>query len=181
VKPERTRLEAPDGRCDRDTAPARGIWGANGRPRVITVGAVNKNEQFVGYFTSDSRTPAATPIAAGLVALLKQAKPAATQGQVKHALRSTTKDIGPAGFDQHSGAGIIRAEGRLRRARSPGGVAGESGRLLDQGGRRLLLGARRLNIPLKGCRPSDAVRDLAPLGAGRRPQGPRGELGQPAD
>ena len=124
----------PDGRCDTDTGPGKSIWGANGHPRVITVGAVNKNEQFVGYssqgpaaldpnkpdfcsithftgyFTSDSGTSAATPIAAGVVTLLKQGKPSATQDQVKQALKSTAKDIGPAGFDQHSGAGIIRAK-----------------------------------------------------------------------
>jgi subtilisin family serine protease len=124
----------PDGRCATDTGPGKSIWGANSHPRVITVGAVNKNEQFVGYssqgpgaldankpdfcsithftgyFTSDSGTSAATPIAAGVVALLKQAKPALTQDQVKAALKSTAKDIGPVGFDQHSGAGIIRAK-----------------------------------------------------------------------
>jgi serine protease AprX len=124
----------PDGRCDGDTGPGRSIWGANGHPRVITVGAVNRNEQFVGYssqgpaaldpnkpdfcsithftgyFTSDSGTSAATPIAAGVSALLKQATPALVQDQLKAVLRNTAKDIGPAGFDQHSGAGIIRAE-----------------------------------------------------------------------
>ena len=45
-----------------------------------------------------------------MVTLLKQGKPSATQDQVKQALKSTAKDIGPAGFDQHSGAGIIRAK-----------------------------------------------------------------------
>jgi serine protease AprX len=124
----------PDGRCGSDTGPGKSIWGANGHPRVMTVGAVNKNEQFVGYssrgpacldpnkpdycsvthftgyFASDSGTSAATPIAAGVVALLKQANPALTQDQAKTALRSTAKDIGPAGWDQHSGAGIIRAK-----------------------------------------------------------------------
>jgi subtilisin family serine protease len=124
----------PDGRCASDTGPGKSIWGANGHPRVMTVGAVNRLEQFVGYssqgpasldankpdfcsithftgyFTSDSGTSAATPIAAGVVALLKQAKPSLTQDQAKAALRSTTKDIGPGGFDQHSGAGIIRAK-----------------------------------------------------------------------
>ena len=122
----------PDGRCGTDNGPGKSIWGANGHPRVITVGAVNKNEQFVGYssqgpaaldphkpdfcsithftgfFNSDSGTSAATPIAAGCVALLKQAKPSLTQDQVKTALKNTAKDIGPAGWDQHSGAGIIR-------------------------------------------------------------------------
>ncbi len=122
----------PDGRCGSDTGPGHSIWGANGHPRVMTVGAVSKNEQFIGYssqgpaaldpnkpdfcsvshftgfFNSDSGTSAATPIAAGVVALLKEASPALSQDQVKSTLRTTAKDIGPLGFDQHSGAGIIR-------------------------------------------------------------------------
>jgi Subtilase family len=122
----------PDGRCGPDIGPGKSIWGANGHPMVMTVGAVNKNEQFIGYssrgpaaldpnkpdfcsishfagyFTSDSGTSAATPVLAGVVALFKQAKPAATQDQIKNALKATAKDIGPAGFDQHSGAGIVQ-------------------------------------------------------------------------
>ncbi|MGH9284413.1 MAG: S8 family peptidase, partial [Acidimicrobiales bacterium] len=122
----------PDGRCGPDNGPGRSIWGANSHPMVMTVGAVNKNEQFVGYSSqgpgaldpnkpdfcsithfvgytgSDSGTSAATPILAGAVALLKQAKPAATQDGIKNALKATAKDIGPGGFDQHSGAGIVQ-------------------------------------------------------------------------
>jgi subtilisin family serine protease len=131
----------PDGRCGPDNGPGKSIWGANGHPRVITVGAVNINERFVGYSSqgpaaldpnkpdfcsvthfagyfptlnasapSDGGTSAATPIAAGVVALLKQAKPTATQDQIKAALKSTAKDIGPSGFDQHSGSGILRGK-----------------------------------------------------------------------
>jgi serine protease AprX len=124
----------PDGRCGPDNGPGKSIWGANSHTRVMTVGAVNKNEQFVGYssqgpgaldpnkpdfcsvthfqgfFNSDSGTSAATPIAAGVVALLKQANPSLTQDQAKNALKNTAKDIGPAGWDQHSGSGIIRAK-----------------------------------------------------------------------
>ncbi len=129
----------PDGRCA-SSGPGNSIWGANGHPRVITVGAVNKDEQFVGYssqgpasldphkpdfcsithftgyFNSDSGTSAATPIAAGVCALLKQGKPSASPDSIKNALTATAKDIGPAGWDQHSGAGIIsgkRAYDRL--------------------------------------------------------------------
>ena len=122
----------PDGRCGSDSGPGRSIWGANGHPDVITVGAVNKNEQFVGYssqgpaaldpqkpdfcsvthftgfFNSDSGTSAATPIAAGVVALLKQAVPSMTQNKMKQVLKSTAKNIGAPGWDQHSGSGIIR-------------------------------------------------------------------------
>lgn len=131
----------PDGRCGADNGPGRGIWGANSHPRVMTVGAVNKNEEFVGYssqgpgaldpnkpdfcsvthftgyFTSDSGTSAATPILAGAVALLKQSKPTATQDSIKAALKATAKDIGPAGFDQHSGAGIVRIKAAFDRLR----------------------------------------------------------------
>lgn len=131
----------PDGRCGTDIGPGSSIWGANSHPRVMTVGAVNKNEEFVGYssqgpgaldpnkpdfcsvthftgyFTSDSGTSAATPILAGAVALLKQAVPGATQDGIKNALRNTAKDIGPAGFDQHSGAGIVRIKGAFDRLR----------------------------------------------------------------
>ena len=133
----------PDGRCGADVGSGRSIWGANGHPLVITVGAVNKNEQFIGYssrgpaaldpnkpdfcsishfsgyFPSDSGTSAATPILAGVVALLKQAKPAATQDQIKAALRTTAKDIGPAGFDIHSGAGIVQGHAAFLRLTRP--------------------------------------------------------------
>jgi subtilisin family serine protease len=124
----------PDGRCGADTGPGRSIWGANGHPRVMTVGAANKDEHFIGYssrgpaaldpdkpdfcgvshftgyFASDSGTSAATPVVAGLVALLKQAHPAATQDEIKACLRATAKDIGPGGFDRHSGAGIVQGK-----------------------------------------------------------------------
>jgi len=127
----------PDGRCGPDNGPGRSIWGANGHASVMTVGAGNKNEQYIGYssqgpaaldpnkpdfcsishftgyFNSDSGTSAATPILAGVVALLKQAAPTATQGSIKNCLKSTAKDIGPPGFDQHSGAGIVQAKRAL--------------------------------------------------------------------
>jgi serine protease AprX len=133
----------PDGRCGADNGPGRSIWGANSHPRVMTVGAVNKNEEFVGYssqgpgaldpnkpdfcsvthfagyFGSDSGTSAATPILAGAVALLRQAVVSATQDGIKNALKATAKDIGPAGFDQHSGSGIVRIKAALDRLRGP--------------------------------------------------------------
>jgi serine protease AprX len=120
--------------CNGDAGPGNSIWGANGHPRVITVGAVNKNEQlvgyssqgpaaldehkpdfcgishFAGYFCSDSGTSAACAVAAGVVALLKQVRPTLTQEAVKRLLKSTAKDIGPPGWDRHSGSGIIQVK-----------------------------------------------------------------------
>jgi serine protease AprX len=120
--------------CNGDTGPGKSIWGANGHPRVITVGAVNKDEQligyssqgpaaldehkpdfcgishFAGYFCSDSGTSAACAVTAGVVALLKQVRPTLTQESAKRLLKSTAKDIGPPGWDRHSGSGIIQAK-----------------------------------------------------------------------
>ena len=138
----------PDGRCGIDNGPGKSIWGANSHSKVITVGAVNKNEQFVGYssqgpgaldpnkpdfcsvthfkgyFDSDSGTSAATPVAAGVVALLKQTNPSLTQLEAKKALMDTAKDIGPAGWDQHSGAGIIRAKAAYDQIAKPNATSG---------------------------------------------------------
>jgi len=124
----------PDGRCGSDVGPGKSIWGANGHKKVITVGAVNKNEQFVGYSSQgpssldqnkpdfcsithfkgfnacDNGTSAATPVAAGIVALLKQSNASLKQDQAKSALLDTAKNIGPVGWNPHSGAGIIQAK-----------------------------------------------------------------------
>lgn len=93
---------SPSTWCGGETGPGKSIWGVNGHPRVIAVGAVNKDEQlvgyssqgpvaldehrpdfcgishFAGYFCSDSGTSAACAVAAGVVALLKQARPTLT-------------------------------------------------------------------------------------------------------
>ena len=124
----------PDQRCGLDIGQGKSIWGANGHPRVMTVAAVNKNGEFVGYgsqgpaaldpkkpdfcsvthfkgyFPSDTGTSAATPIAAGIVALFKQGKPNTNQVEIKRAIMNTARDIGPVGWDNHSGAGILQAK-----------------------------------------------------------------------
>ena len=54
--PATAATRVPDGRCGADVGTGRSIWGANGHPLVMTVGAVNRLEQFIGY---SSRGPAA--------------------------------------------------------------------------------------------------------------------------
>jgi len=122
----------PSSRCGSDNGPGKSIWGANGHPGVMTVGAANTEgklvgyssqgpasldeykpdfcsiSHFKGYFPSDTGTSAACPIAAGVVALLKQYKSSYTQTAVKQDLKKTAKNIGSAGWDQHSGSGIIQ-------------------------------------------------------------------------
>lgn len=120
--------------CGQDVGPGKSIWGANGHPRVMTVGAANIDEQwigyssegpaalheckpdfcgishFMGYHACDSGTSTACAIIAGVIALFKQARPTLTQEAARRLLQSTAKDIGPPGWDRHSGSGIIQAK-----------------------------------------------------------------------
>jgi serine protease AprX len=124
----------PDGRCGTDTGPAKSIWGANGHPRVITVGAANIREEWIGYssqgpaaldprkpdfvapshfrgwYASDNGTSAANPVVAGVIALLRGHDPGLRQDAVKKALQETAKDLCGQGWDQHSGHGMIHAD-----------------------------------------------------------------------
>jgi hypothetical protein len=126
--------QCPSGRCGADTGPGRSIWGANGHPDVITVGAANIQDQWIGYTSqgpaaldpkkpdfcapshfkgarsSDNGTSAANPICAGVIALLKSHDPKLKQKRVKEALGETAKNLCAPGWDRNSGFGMIQAE-----------------------------------------------------------------------
>jgi subtilisin family serine protease len=130
--------QCPDSRCGTDTGPGRSIWGANGHPKVITVGAANIREEWIGYTSqgpaaldprkpdfcapshfkgarsSDSGTSAATPICAGVVGLLKSHDPDLKQDTVKKALQKTAKNLCAPSWDRNSGWGMIQAEAAYR-------------------------------------------------------------------
>jgi serine protease AprX len=144
----------PSGRCGGDVGPGRSIWGANGHPDVLTVGAVNTlgrwigytsqgpagvldarkpdvcaPSHFYGYTANDNGTSAACPVAAGVLGLLRQAKPALRQAEALEALRSTARELCGPGWDPHSGHGIIDAAAALERltgdtGTGPGGLVG---------------------------------------------------------
>ncbi len=123
----------PSGRCGSDNGPGKSIWGANGHPLVMTVGAANIDEEWIGYtsqgpaalapdkpnfcapshfrgYTSnDNGTSAACPVAAGVLALLKSAHPSLTQGRAKLQLQRSAKDLCSGGWDANSGWGMINA------------------------------------------------------------------------
>jgi hypothetical protein len=124
----------PSGRCGADYGPGRSIWGANGHPEVITFGAANTNGEWIaytsqgpaalsdrkpdvcgishfkGYTSSDSGTSAANPVGAGVIGLLKCAKPDLIQAEALSVLQRTARDICEPGWDVNSGYGIIDAK-----------------------------------------------------------------------
>ncbi|HEY3360318.1 MAG TPA: S8 family serine peptidase [Methanosarcina sp.] len=121
-------------KCRLDVGPGKSIWGANGHPKVITVGAANICEQWIGYTSQgpaaldskkpdfcapshfkgytdcDNGTSAANPVCAGVIGLLKSYDPTLTLEVIKDALQKTAKDLCDSGWDPHSGYGIIQAE-----------------------------------------------------------------------
>jgi Subtilase family len=58
-------------------------------------------------------TSAAAPHAAGVAALLLQAKPTLTPAKLYRSLENTALDMGPPGFDNNSGFGLIQADAAL--------------------------------------------------------------------
>jgi hypothetical protein len=68
----------------------------------------------VPTFPSFFGTSAAAPHAAAIAALLKSAKPNATQARIRRALTRTALDIEAAGVDVDSGAGIVDAFAALQ-------------------------------------------------------------------
>lgn len=121
--------------CGNDSGPGLSIWGANGLAEVLTIGAVNVNDELIGYSScgpaalsqnkpdfcgisefdgflagGDFGTSAACPLVAGVVALLKSKAPALTPAQLKVILQRTARQIGGlSGWNAFSGFGVVDA------------------------------------------------------------------------
>lgn len=130
--------DCPDGRCGTgDTGPGASIHGANSHPDVITVAAVTVTDRRLGYasqgpgalysrkpdlagfshfkgsgiYPADGGTSAASPVAAGVAAALRQrfATDRLAPAQLKGLLQRTARDLGAKGWDYDLGYGVIDA------------------------------------------------------------------------
>ena len=98
------------------------------KPAVTATDGVNTT-----FFFSDSHgndgiddffgTSAAAPHGAGVAALMLDARPGATPAQLQSALHSSAIDMGAAGFDNDSGAGLLQADAAITALLAAGGNA----------------------------------------------------------
>src|SRR5437879_5432061 len=135
--------DCPDGRCGAgDTGPGASIHGANSHPDVVTVAAVTVTDRRLGYssqgpgalysrkpdlagfshfkgsgiYPADGGTSAASPVAAGVAAALRQrfATDRLAPAQLKGLLQRTARDLGGDGWDYDLGYGVIDAAAALQ-------------------------------------------------------------------
>lgn len=133
----------PDGRCGAgDIGPGASIHGANSHPDVITVAAATVTDRRLGYssqgpgglynrkpdlaafshfrgsgvYLADGGTSAATPVAAGVAAALRQKISIKKLGplQLKGLLQRTSRDLEGNGWDYDMGYGVIDAAAALK-------------------------------------------------------------------
>lgn len=107
-------------------------------------------------FPNFSGTSAAAPHVAGVAALMLQVKPSLSPSQVYGALEATAIDMGPAGYDDGSGWGLVQAAGAVEAVGGPfavtfNGTAGDDAMLVrrDAAGNTefLLGGVVQFSIP----------------------------------
>jgi subtilisin family serine protease len=125
--------DCPDGRCRFGTA--RPICGANSHPSVLSVAGVDTRKRRVGYssqgpgrlaadkpdlsaythfrgsgvYPADGGTSAACPVAAGVVAAVREKYPSSvlSPAELRALLFKTAEDLGGTGFDHDFGWGVI--------------------------------------------------------------------------
>jgi subtilisin family serine protease len=144
----------PDPRCGRnDRGPGSSIFGANSHPRVLTVGAVRSDGLWVGYSSQGEGQPnlakekpdlcaasefhetddagmiatgtsAATALAAGVIAVLRQQWPATiiSPDRLKAILIATAHQPAGTGWNERLGYGILDANAAFEKALIEGAV-----------------------------------------------------------
>ncbi|MFW9842578.1 MAG: S8 family serine peptidase, partial [Candidatus Thorarchaeota archaeon] len=84
------------------------------KPELVAPGVGVYSTYKDGTYKYMSGTSMAAPFIAGLAALLRQYNPDATVTEIKQALLSATRDLGPAGEDNSYGRGLVDAAELLK-------------------------------------------------------------------
>jgi hypothetical protein len=97
------------------------------KPEITAVDGVNTTFFFNDSFGNDGiddffGTSAAAPHAAAIAALMFEARPDASPGQIRSALQDSAIDMGPPGFDFDSGYGLVRADVAIAEVLAVGAV-----------------------------------------------------------
>ena len=102
--------------------------GSSNNPDVVTTDRMGNS----GYNTNSNYTytfggtSAACPQVAGTAALLLSIRPDLTEVEVKNALYSTARDLGPVGRDDTFGHGLVNAYAALKEILTPKEISGPS-------------------------------------------------------
>ncbi len=96
------------------------------KPEITAVDGVNTTFFFDDSYGNDGiddffGTSAAAPHAAGIAALMLEARPGSTPQQLKSAVETTAIDMNAAGFDHESGFGLIQADAAIAALLAAGG------------------------------------------------------------
>ena len=135
--------DCPDGRCGSgDIGSGASIHGANSHPDVVTVAAATVTDRRLGYssqgpgglysrkpdlaayshfkgsgvYNVDSGTSAASPVAAGVAAAIRQSASVRklASAQLKGLLQRTARDLERRGWDYNMGYGVIDAAAAVK-------------------------------------------------------------------
>jgi subtilisin family serine protease len=140
--------DCPDGRCGtNDIGPGKSIHGANSHPDAITVAAITTDGRRLGYssqgpgglyqrkpdiaayshfkgsgvYPADGGTSAASPVAAGVVAALREkfSNSVVSPARLKGTIQRTAIDVNNNGWDYDLGYGIINPTNVLNAFKQP--------------------------------------------------------------
>ena len=140
--------DCPDGRCGtNDVGYGKSIHGANSHPDVITVAAITTDGRRLGYssqgpgglyqrkpdiaayshfkgsgvYPADGGTSAASPVAAGVIAALREkfSNSAVSPARLKGTIQRTAIDENNNGWDYDLGYGIINPKNVLNALKKP--------------------------------------------------------------
>jgi subtilisin family serine protease len=99
-----THTPSPTGYPDSGPPPAGTSWGCFSLSATVSGQLVNHI-----WYVQATGTSGATPIAAGVAALVKAANPSLTPSQVRTILQQTAQDIGKPGYDALFNFGLVDA------------------------------------------------------------------------